>query len=150
MDWSYIAGFFDGEGSLTISGKTHRITIPQTNELVLNSIQNFVGRGSVFPVKKRKIHWKDSWIYCITKQEDVLYFLSNIESFLIVKKELVAQRMPIIKKMVQEYGRKKKLSIKLREDAVKLRQQGLTYRQIGRKLSIDWGYARRVIVGKKL
>ena len=86
MTWQYISGFFDGEGSLCHNGKGYRITIPQTSESVLQSIKTFVGSGQVIHVTKRKVHWKESWVFYIARQEDVYMFLRKIAAHVIVKK----------------------------------------------------------------
>ncbi len=66
MDWNYIAGFFDGEGSILKHDPTnYRISIPQTNEEVLQKIKTFSNMGNIFKTRKRKEHWKDSWVYSV-------------------------------------------------------------------------------------
>ena len=86
INWSYVAGFIDGEGSIVQYGATdYRIAVPQTNEEVLRRIQEFSGVGNICQVKRRKTHWKESWIYCVARQENVLFFLKSIYPYLIVK-----------------------------------------------------------------
>jgi intein-encoded DNA endonuclease-like protein len=144
MTWEYIAGFFDGEGSLVHNGKGYRITISQTNYEVLDKIKSYAGIGYIFQNKKRKAHWKESWVYYIAKQEDVYYFIKNISPFLIVKRDLATQIIPKLILAI-ERGSQRKLRLKNNIIASKnLRKRGLTYREIGKKLGIDWGYARRL------
>ena len=144
MTWEYIAGFFDGEGSLVHNGKGYRITISQTNYEVLDKIKSYAGIGYIFQNKKRKAHWKESWVYYIAKQEDVYYFIKNISPFLIVKRDLAAQIIPKLILAIEK-GSQRKLRLKNNVIASKnLRKRGLTYREIGKKLGIDWGYARRL------
>jgi intein-encoded DNA endonuclease-like protein len=150
MTWKYIAGFFDGEGSICHNGKGFRITIAQTNLEVLNEIQKFAQVGFVFEVRKRQPHWKDCWIYYIARQQHVHDFLINMLDDLIVKRD---QTQEVIKKLeitlIQQRQR-----VELREyrfeKATELRKQGLTYRQIGKEINVDFGYIRRLILGKKL
>lgn len=54
MTWEYIAGFFDGEGSICHNGKGYRVTIVQTNQEVLDDIVQFSGVGSVIKNHKEK------------------------------------------------------------------------------------------------
>jgi hypothetical protein len=79
-DAAYIAGLFDGEGSVDFArrkekkrGKTytvHRILmrIEMTDEDVLNWVHEKLGVGTV---RKRnrspsiKTHWKDRWVYSV-------------------------------------------------------------------------------------
>ncbi len=147
MDWSYVAGFIDGEGSITRNGDTdYRITIPQTNQEVLETIKTFSGVGNICKVRKRKSHWKESWIYAVAKQEDVLVFLRNVYPRLIVKRGIVRRLIPVVADIVSAQ-RKKRLNLQKNIERSKfLRGKGLSYRAIGKKLKIDHGYVRRLIL----
>jgi len=147
MTWQYIAGFFDGEGSLVHNKKGYRIMISQTNEEVLTSIKEFIGFGNIFKNKKRQPHWLESWVFYIAKQEDVLKFLKGILPFLIVKKIQIDKALPTLTKSVIKINYKINRRIKRVNEAKKLREQGLTYRQIGKQMKVDFGYARRLILG---
>jgi len=146
MNWSYIAGFFDGEGSLTHNGRGFRITIPNTNEDVINAIHIFTGIGNVIKLRKREIHWKDSWLYYIACKRDVYVFLKKTAPYLIVKKKHALQVIPYLKNELIKMEEKKNVYKKRKIEAKKLRLHGLNYREIGRKLEIDWGYARRLVL----
>ena len=146
MDWQYIAGFFDGEGSVVYNGKGFRVTITQTNFKVLDEIKQFTKVGMIFEVTKRKAHWKDSWVYLIAKQQDVYLFLMNILKFSVVKKELIKKSLPQIKKIINQQNIKRLKREKIIKNAKQYRIAGLTFRQIGKKLNIDFGYARRLIL----
>lgn len=147
IDWRYIAGFVDGEGTFAKNGETdYRIAIPQTNEEVLQLIKFFSGVGNIYKVKKRKKHWKESWTYSVARQEDVLIFLEKIYPHLIVKKDLARKLIPIVEKIVS-IQRKRKLDLQKNIKTSKfLREKGLSYRAIGKKLNIDHGYVRRLIL----
>lgn len=147
MDWSYIAGFLDGEGSIAKNGETdYRIAIPQTNEEVLQAIKSFYGVGNICKVTKRKEHWKDSWTYTVARQVDVLVFLKNVYPYLIVKKRSARKLIPVIADIVSaQRKRKTDLQKKIKKSKL-LRGKGLSYRAIGKKLRIDHGYVRRLIL----
>jgi len=144
MNWDYIAGFFDGEGSITNTRDRYRVTISQTNLQALEAIQKFAKVGFVIIVTKRQSHWKQSWVYYIAKQEDMLRFLKAIAPKLVVKKELVYHAIPVLEKKVQEQKlRKKKLCWRIKK-CKELRRNGFTYRAISKVVGIDWGYVRRL------
>jgi len=146
MDWRYIAGFFDGEGSIVmVPVRRHRIFITQTNEEVLRRIQAFTGVGSVVPITKRKKHWKDAWIYYVAKGENVLSFLRGVKPYLIVKKQLTVQTIRNLEITERQRKRKKRMLESRIIKAKALRKQGFAYRKIGKILGIDFGYARRLI-----
>jgi len=147
INWSYVAGFLDGEGSIVKNGETdYRIAIPQTNEEVLKALQSFTRVGNICKVRKRKEHWKESWTYTVARQEDVLAFLRNVYPCLIVKKDLARRLIPTIAKVVS-VQRKKRLNLQKNiRNSKLLREKGLSYRAIGKKLKIDHGYIRRLIL----
>ena len=107
MKWEYIAGFFDGEGSLTHNGKSYRVTIAQANFEVLELIHSYTHLGHIRKERKREAHWKESWVYYIARQEDVLKFLLKVRPFLIVKKEKTEKCLPFLEKTVRSMADKK-------------------------------------------
>ena len=149
MNWNYLAGFFDGEGSIARNRKSFRITISQTNEEILNEICDFLEIGYVIKVKKRKSHWKDSWVYFIASKKDVCNFLERVVPYLILKKELAHRTIFQLRQELLEMKRKKENRRKKKSMAKLLRKKGWSYRKIGKKLNIDWGYARRLILDLK-
>jgi len=147
MNWSYIAGFFDGEGTIDpCENNRYKVGITQANKKVLKEIQLFTKIGYIHYIKKRKSHWKDAWFYYISKQEDVYKFLNKISPFLVVKRKEVLKIIPELKEKVAQMEEQKLKSIKRKRLAKKLRKKGLSYREIGKQVGIDWGYARRLIL----
>lgn len=149
MNWSYFAGFFDGEGSVTRNGNGYRITISQTNFLVLDEIRRWAQCGSIRTVATRRAHWKQSWTFAISKQGDVLHFLKKVHPWLIVKKPLVNSILPQLIGLVRQQQHSVIESRVRREKIRKLRHQGLTYRAIGKITGLDWGYVRRVVLSSE-
>lgn len=147
MNWIYIAGFFDGEGSITHnSGIGFRVSIPQTNEQVLNEIRDFTKLGTVIKITKRQLHWKDCWVYAIANKKDVLHFLSQITPHLIVKKELSLRVIPELKQQLIDVEIRKKIHDERKYKAKLLKSKGWSYRKIGKELKMDWGYTRRLVL----
>jgi hypothetical protein len=146
MTWEYIAGFFDGEGSICHNGKGYRVTIVQTNQEVLDDIIHFSGVGSVIKITKRKAHWKDSWVYYIARQKDVYFFIKHVVRFLRVKKNVVEKVVPILSIYLVNKHRHELHAEKMKSIAKKMRIEGYTYREIGKKVGLDWGYVRRILI----
>lgn len=128
--------------------KTRRrwmISIPQTNEEVLEKIQKFLGYGNCNVVKKRKEHWKDAWVYRITAQLEALDFTERILPYLIVKKglgkivlaDLQNYKIRLIKK---QNLRKEKLEL-----IIKLIREGKSYRQIEREFGMGRGFVYHIL-----
>ena len=99
INWSYIAGFLDGEGSLTItkhkrsSSKTRlvsRIDFYNSNEKVIKKIQKFLEKYEInCKIYKRQLDkkWKFVFSLKILRLEDQFRLLEYIKNKLIVKTE---------------------------------------------------------------
>lgn len=89
IDERYIAGFFDGEGSVVTQQNRVRISIANTNKEVLEDILKFLGFGAIYPDKRKIEHknWKQGWFYKTTNNEDSLKFIESIIPYMIIKKE---------------------------------------------------------------
>ena len=132
-------------------GHGFRVLLPQTNFKVLVAIQGFTRMGFIFKNRKRKIHWKESWVYAVVRQEDVFHFLRHIEPYCIVKREKIKYALPNIKKNLIERRARVRLQAHRIDVARRLRNSGYTYRRIGEKLEVDFGYIRRLMrKGKKM
>lgn len=148
MGWQYIAGFFDGEGTISHNGKGFRLSIPQTSKTVLIDIRSFTSFGTICKVIKRKSHWKDSWIYYVAKQEELYRFLRHILPFTIVKRSKILTVLPKLQFIIKlQYERKNRHKLRLIK-ALRFRKQGLSYWRIGREMNLDRSYVRRLILSK--
>ena len=148
MNWDYIAGFIDGEGSIIRRKRVFNVIISQTNFEVLEQIRKFIGRGYVYPIKKRKAHWKNAWIYSAGGSREVYYVLSFVAHRLVVKKDLAFRALSELQERLAEVKREKRLRTNRLKKGKAFRAQGLTYREIGKKLNADFGYIRRLILGE--
>lgn len=147
MTWEYIAGFFDGEGSIVAKRSGYAVMIPQTNEQVLDQIATFIGVGKVYSLGKRKAHWKDAWVYCVTDYLGTAKVLKGMYPHLVLKKKLASKALGQIRVLLQLAKQRLKLHELREKKGKKLRAEGYTFRQIGKILGIDFGYARRLILG---
>ena len=111
---AYIAGLFDGEGSIDFKKrKTKRgneqsilMRIEMTDESVLNWVQETLGVGTV---RKRnrspsiKPHWKDRWVYSV-RFRDALYVCKLLWPYAIVKLHKIEQIIDHYEPRAQELG----------------------------------------------
>jgi hypothetical protein len=90
MDWSYITGYFDGEGNLHVTevkGKKAyhlQIRIYSSDDKSLKEIQKYLGYGNIYWRKTTGVGE-----LTITRKEDCLDFLNHIKELVILKKEQV-------------------------------------------------------------
>lgn len=99
MDWSYVAGFFDGEGCVHISRKgSVRVIVGNKNKEVLEQLCRFTGLGYVISeVKKHHAIPFDFHSHLILRHEDVERFLKAILPYIVVKRNVVENALQFIK-----------------------------------------------------
>lgn len=105
MNWNYIAGYFDGEGSIWASrkGKGLKVTVAfsNTNKESLNKMCEYTKLGSVYPTYRRKQqpHWKQAYLWEIQNHGDALKFIKKVMNLCIIKKK----KLSSIKKQIKEH-----------------------------------------------
>ncbi|MBU1988150.1 MAG: hypothetical protein KKD94_01555 [Nanoarchaeota archaeon] len=90
MNWDYIAGFIDGEGSIILKPPRVRIYISNTNKEVLDEIRKFLGCGKVYEINRKNADkkWRKQYGWTICSHKEVLRILKNLKNRLVIKKEL--------------------------------------------------------------
>lgn len=94
--FAYIAGFFDGEGSVRIKSLKsggrlyHSLMIKFTNTdlSVLTHIRSIIG-GSIRPLKSKNPKWKPAWDLRTTNRAELELILVQMLPFLIVKRHQI-------------------------------------------------------------
>lgn len=95
MSWEYIAGYFDGEGhvSLCMTGRGIRarsLMWANTNRESLEAMRSFMGVGRVVARKKSRPHYKQPYELKIGKKSELLHVLNGMECHLIIKRAQAA------------------------------------------------------------
>lgn len=143
ITWQYIAGFFDGEGSITIYSPREKqnyimISMAQSEgqNKVLYLIQEFLlqkGIAANIYISKPKTQYGRQKLFalCIRKKRESVIFLEGILPYLIVKKDKATESLKIAKIPSKTehltFGEKVKI--------LKLKKQGLGCRKIGKILN---------------
>jgi|TARA_R110000851_G_scaffold11087_1_gene39383 hypothetical protein len=100
-DAAYIAGLFDGEGSVDFAKRKEKrgnvqailMRIEMTDENVLNWVHETLGVGTVRKRNRspsRKAHWKDAWVYSV-RFRDALHVCKILWPYTIVKLHKIEQ-----------------------------------------------------------
>lgn len=89
---AYIAGFFDGEGSVgayrrrdTSSGRAWRLVITNTDKAILEAIARTLG-GTIRQVARAKAHWSPSYQLIVSGRRRVHAVLENLFPHLRLKR----------------------------------------------------------------
>lgn len=112
MNWDYIAGFIDGEGSIIVVPPRVRIYISNTNKKVLERICKFIGAGKVSVVKRQmKENWKEQYAWTLCEHSKCLEILKKLENKLIIKREKCQEAIKYIesKRWIGNYLTKEEL-----------------------------------------
>ena len=133
MTIEYIAGFFDGEGTIQITGNRVRLSLPQTHEGVLIQVKDYFETGTVSKLKKRQDHWKEAWCYYVTSNEACLEVLTRLYPHLIVKQDKAIEAL----KVLVEYVKGKEQWSKKVDQAVLLVKEGKSYREAQRETGVS-------------
>jgi len=96
LPYAYVAGFFDGEGSIgaNLNKARHppsirlRIIIVNTNLEILIKIKK-IFKGEIYKRKKYIEHYKDKWDWEITNRDDMKFFLEKILPYSTVKRQQI-------------------------------------------------------------
>jgi hypothetical protein len=113
-DAAYIAGLFDGEGSVDFAKRKEKrgnvqailMRIEMTDETVLNWVHETLGVGTVRKRNRspsRKAHWKDAWVYSV-RFRDALHVCKILWPHAIVKLHKIEQIIDHYEPDIQELG----------------------------------------------
>ena len=97
MNWDYIAGFIDGEGSIIIKPPRIRIYISNNNKEILIAIQRFLKCGSIYKIKRTNKNWKEQFGWTICNHTHCLRILEELKDKLVVKKDKCNKAIRYIK-----------------------------------------------------
>lgn len=96
---AWLAGFWEGEGSLEASDKHSRISIAQTDPTPLHFIQRKIGSGQVrISEWRRKPHYKDKWIWEINRRPDIIKVVILIIPYLKFRRKKVVDKLFILQR----------------------------------------------------
>jgi len=124
----YIAGFFDGEGSISFhKGKTFsiEICIANTNKEVIEFIHKSLGLGYIDVSRPKKPNWSVKFSLRIRNIDEAERFLSLIKDKVIVKRgkvEEALKRIADYRKLVAEYEEMKRRVTELYRSGVPVKE----------------------------
>lgn len=92
MDWSYVAGYFDGEGCVGFhvgkrGRRTNSVTWYNTHRGSLEAIRAFIGVGQIYTGKMRGGQTKDPLALSVSNKAGLEHVLGHMIPHLIIKRE---------------------------------------------------------------
>lgn len=148
MNWSYVAGFMDGEGSIQNydRGNARQICVAFTQSepqaYVLSEIQRFLaehGIDSKLRTCSTKRKGQSQWcVLTIHKREHVFKFLKRVERYAIVKYQAVSELLAFIEQDgLRRPGQRRHDNFDLKEakHMARLHKAGMSQEAIARQFS---------------
>lgn len=131
MNWSYIAGFFDGDGCIT-KEKIWRIILTNTNKKVLESIRDFIGFGRIYSYRINRLK---------INMQDTLTFIKKVKDKIIVRKPKVLECFEKLKdrEFYPNYKLKHIPEKKLKKKLIKMyHKEKMSLREIAKKFGVSY------------
>lgn len=121
MNWSYVAGYFDGEGTAGIykyrKGSRAEISWGNTHEASLRAMCEFIGVGKVSLQKHRAIrlpHYKPMYYLKVCNRSGMLYVIERMLPYCLIKKKRLIEMAEFLKDrkdLSPNYGKMAKLGV---------------------------------------
>ena len=156
IELAWAAGFFDGEGCITLSRGLPTLSIAQVDREVLDRFKRAVGPGSVngpydYASKERREHFlnrKPQYRYQLSRLDDVRNVIDLLSPYLSsIKKEKAYE---LLSQVAEKESRP--LNFRLTPDDVRsIRsywRMGLTIPAIAEKYNKDRSTIRRIVIGE--
>ena len=142
INWSYLAGLVDGDGSITIQPYYVSLNIISSDLEALNFIKDFLKVGNIY-VNKNKENGKIVYNLRVKKLENLLPVLENIFSFSLLKKDDIERAINTIKEKMENSYFKLKWKISKEELEDLYLEKKMSIRQIARLYNVNFSTIQR-------
>lgn len=96
ITWEYLAGFWDGEGTLKCYRNGPRASVAQNTSEVIYAIRDFLEIPNT--ITKYQTGVKKRWIWClqIQRRDHLLYLVQGMLPHLIVKRDAALELLEVL------------------------------------------------------
>ena len=105
-DLIYVAGLIDGDGCITTSFQSFRLTLSNTDKRMILWLQRTFGGNVNNQHLPENPKWNPSWKWVICAKEDLKTFLELISPYLKFKREQAILVLNFLRKYPKHHGRK--------------------------------------------
>lgn len=143
---TWFSGLFEGEGSFYFhKGTPKALTISMTDLDVLEKVRDNFG-GNIYPLKKRKAHWKDAWMWRLGG-EDSVSLVKRMLPFLGERRSSRGQEYIDKHRSIEDYNlSRKESSDLLAREILQLRSsENLTHQKIADRLHLERSSVTKIL-----
>ena len=144
MNWPYVAGFFDGEGSVVFTGDTCKITMSQNSRDVLEKIQAFLldnGLSHCWIVTTPPRPWQrmpnTKYDLSFSNADNVRLFFNGVLPYCIVKRDKILEAIPRLSWNSQRRPTEEQYAL-----ATRLLKNGTPYVKVQEIVGIKFSFAK--------
>lgn len=144
MDWGYVTGYFDGEGTAGVYGREKRkglrpeLIWANTNLESLQAIQNFIGAGHIRDRCKQKLHYKQMYALVVSRKEDIARIIPLMLPHAIIKREALLNVQSQVDYRIARYVQGGLKALGVEEVRRLYHDEGLSTIQIGAKVGVTY------------
>jgi hypothetical protein len=147
MDWSYIAGYFDGEGHVSMHNSKRGTVVSglswyNTNLSSLEKMQDFMGIGHIRQCKQQSHQNKPGHVLSVTRKDDMLAAINMMLPHLLIKCDETRMLRCHLLANVDAYRMKnfgKVTSLPVGQLSVWYCDEGMSIAEIAKKLGVSHG-----------
>lgn len=150
MDWSYVAGYFDGEGTAWCKvreGRGHRprvsLTWANTHLGSLEAIRDFMGIGTIRARSKPKGHYKQMYVLVVSAREPMRVAVEGMLPHSIIKRQALLDLQTVLDGMRSAHPRHGLMAIQDPEVIAGWYAEGLTHGEIAERVGVSREATRR-------
>lgn len=143
----WLAGFFDGEGSVYIPRKSTLsvgISIGNTNSEVIFAIHKKINIGQVCIIKHENTKWSDTYIWRVRNYRDSGTILKEMLPYLTIKNKIAREALGIISRAKNE----RELLVSRNEMILSMLSSGLTGRDVAKRIGVSPSLVAGVHTGR--
>lgn len=124
---AYLAGVFDGEGTIQTAHRNYGVSVQMTDLDILERFQAQFG-GAIYRRSLRKGQ-KQSWVWGLNRRNDVWDFLSAIDSYLGERRRAKVREFEDKCRWPKEFTNREKALLMMQD-------LGMNHREIGERLGL--------------
>lgn len=139
---AWLAGFFDGEGTVYLGKAGITVSVANTNRDVIESIARWMGVGTIEVRPPQKAGWNQTYIWRVRNYIDARMVLLTIRPYLTIK---AADADRAISR-IADFVARRRAAADRNDEILRLVAAGRTHKSIGERFGISRTSVTQVVI----